>query len=149
VDLLKTWLPVTVYLAGQPIALKLKAIPFGEFSEFYRRIDAYNRLALEGKALDVFEAFTPTELRDWFGRWVRIDGDLEFDGERIITGDDLLRIATLGIVREVIGKLLDFGRLSEAEGKGSSSPSTSEPARATSDGDSPATSIESADGTGP
>jgi hypothetical protein len=148
-DLLKTWLPVTVYLAGQPIPIKLRALRFGEAAEFTRQVEAHNRQVLDGKG-DLWETFKPDEIRQLFARNVRLPSPVPVeDGEPIATGEQLFDVATLGVVRAVIGKLYDFSRLSDPEGKASSSPSTSGPARVADAGGSPATSTEPGDGTAP
>ncbi len=142
------WPGFTVYLAGQPIPLRLKALHFSESADFIRKVEEHNRRTLEGKA-DFAESFPVEDIKVWFSRWVRVEGKVLVDEQEITTGEQLYEVATFGVVHAVIGQLYDFARLSTAAGKASSSPSTSGPARETSGGDSPASSTEPGDGPTP
>lgn len=169
-QLLKRWEEHTFHLLGQEIRLKVKAPHFSEEGQFNRNLMAWGRTAAKAKAAfeaakeggtvpaaedsdALFGSIDPEWAAGVFEKCVRPTEPIGLDGEDgappITTGRELFDVANGALVMEVLGKVGELSRLGAAEGKASSSPSTSEPAGTSDGGDSPATSIEPADGPTP
>lgn len=164
-QLLKRWEESTFDLLGQTIRLKIKAPLFDEAPDFLRMMTAFGRSAvraqgtaeddLEGKASGVdsmFGSLDPKWVRGVFSTCVRpaepILVEDEPDEKPIQTGADLYEVANAALVLQVLAKVQDLVMLGAAEGKASSSPSTSAAGTGmTDDGGSPATITGPADGT--
>jgi hypothetical protein len=169
-QLLKRWEEHTFHLLGQPIQLKVKAPHFAEEGEFNKRLMAWGRTAT--KARDAFKAakdggtvpssedadalfssIDPQWAEGVFEKCVRVVDPIQLEDEPdaspITTGKDLFEVANGALVMEVLSKVGEQARLGVAEGKASSSPSTSGLAGMSDAGASPATSIESGDGPTP
>lgn len=152
--LLKRWHEKTFHQGGQPLALKLKALSFSESPEFLRKLMAVSRAAQaaqkDGSVESIFTALDPEWVKAVFTKWVRPTAPIELeDGGKVETGEALFDVVSPGVAAAVLFEIQKLAMLTEAEGKGSSSPSTSEPAGMSGAGASPATSIESGDGPTP
>jgi hypothetical protein len=162
-QLLKRWEAATFHLLGQEIRLEVRAPHFSEEGEFNRRMMAVGlkarpaQAALEAlragqeiapDALDaLFASVDPKWAAGIFAKYVRLPEPVVFDGEEpVTTGAALFDVANGALVQEVLQKVGEMSRLGAAEGKVSSSPSTSGPAGTMADGASPVTSTGSADG---
>lgn len=153
--LLKRWHDRTFYVGGEPLTLKLKALSFGGSADFLRKLMAASKAAEEAKKdpanlETMFTTIDAAWAKDVFTKSVRLSGSLEVDeGVTITTGAELFEEATPGLVIAVLFQLQKLALVTEAEGKASSSPSTSEPAGTSDAGGSPATSTVPADGPTP
>ena len=153
--MLKLWYEETFYQAGQPLALKLKAPLFSDGPEFLRKMTAVSRAVGVARndpesSDSIFTALDPEWVKGLFAKWVRPVAPIEVEGEAAIeSGEGLFGVVSSGVVVQVLFKLQKLALLTEAEGKASSSPSTSEPAGTSGAGGSPATSTENGDGPTP
>ncbi len=167
-QLLKRWEAATFYLFGQEIRVEVKAPSFADEPEFNRRMMQFGAKAApakealialkEGRELSpevyetLFSAVDPKWAATIFEKCLRLPEPVTLEGEDgtpITTGTGLLEIANGSFVMDVLNKVAERARLGAAEGKASSSPSTSGPAGTTSDGGSPVTRTETVDGVAP
>jgi len=152
--MLKRWHEKTFHQAGDALALKLKALSFAEGPEFLRKMMAVSRAAQaaqkDGGVESIFTALDPEWVKSVFVKSVRPVAAIEIEeGGKIETGEALYEVVSPGIAVAILFELQKLAMLTEAEGKASSSPSTSEPAGMSGAGDSPATSTGSGDGPTP
>jgi hypothetical protein len=153
--MLKRWHEKTFHQAGQPLAVKLKALSFSEGPEYLRKMMAVSRAAQAAQkdaasVESIFTALDPEWVKSVFTRWVRPVAPIEIEeGAAIETGEALFEVVSPGIAVAVLFEIQKLAMLTEAEGKASSSPSTSEPAGMSGAGGSPATSTGSGDGPTP
>lgn len=161
--MLKRWEERTFYLLGQEIRLKIKAPSFDEAPAFMKKMAEFGVAAKEGKAAydagnaaagaDLFSLIDPAFARGLFEKNVKPVAETfaeDDDGEpkAIVTGLDVYGIANSVLVLSVLSAVQSLAVLSEPEGKGSGSPSTSAPGTGpgTIAGISPVMSIAPADG---
>lgn len=117
----------------------LKAHP--DYIEALRVRTHMTRLLLtQGQEVDATSLPPEDVMRTVFHSYVRNVEGVELDGEPVTTGDALLEIADKDAIAAVVGKLRKLYELSQAEGKGSASPSTSSPEGAMGSGASGAPS---------
>jgi hypothetical protein len=152
--MLKRWHEKTFHQAGDPLALKLKALSFLEGPDFLRRMMGVARAAAaaqkDGGIESIFTALDPEWVKGVFTKSVRPVSPIETEeGGKIETGEALFEVVSPGIAVAILFELQKLAMLTEAEGKASSSPSTSEPAGMSGAGGSPATSTGSGDGPTP
>ena len=152
--MLKRWHEKTFHQAGDPLALKLKALSFAEGPEFLRKMMAVSRAAQaaqkDGGVESIFTALDSEWVKSVFVKSVRPVAPIETEeGGKIETGEALYEVVSPGIAVAILFELQKLSMMTEAEGKASSSPSTSEPAGMSGAGDSPATSTGSGDGPTP
>jgi hypothetical protein len=136
---LKTWIEKTFHFAEQPLELKLKVLSYAEAPPFLKQMDVFRK----GSYDEAFEKLDSAFAGEVFKKWVRLQSPVELDdGGRIETGQALFQIANPGLVWDVLGELYKLASLTVAEGKASSSPSTSsaETVSGVAASDSPATS---------
>jgi hypothetical protein len=141
---IKRWHRESFSLAGQPVALKIKAASFDESPALLRQMEELGKSAISGDMAAVFSEQNAAFAADTFGRFVRPDEPLEDeDGKPIESGADLYPMGNPGFVLEVLRAVQRYAMLTAQEGKASSSPSmsSSETASspASSDGGAPAT----------
>ncbi len=166
-QLLKRWEEGTFDLLGQKIRLKVKAPLFDEAPDFLRKMMVFGRAGFKAQhaeagdveaqasgADSMFASLDPKWVRDVFTKCVRpseaILVDDEPDAKPIQTGADVYEIANASLVLDVLAKVQELVMLGAAEGKASSSPSTSAAGTGTTDaGGSPVTSTEPGDGIEP
>jgi hypothetical protein len=166
-QLLKRWEAATFHLFGQEIRAEVKAPSFADEPEFNRRMLAFAGKAKGARAAlaalqsgaevpeesyeALFNAIDPAWAGDVFAKCFRLREPVQLEGEEgapIATGAGLFEVANGPFVMEVLNKVAEMSRLGAAEGKASSSPSTSEPAGKIVDGASPAMSTGNGDGPG-
>jgi hypothetical protein len=164
-QLLKRWEDATVHLFGQEIRIRVKAPSFSAEPEFNRRMVEFGMKAKPARAAlaalasgeelpaGTYEALFDTIDQKWaasiFEGCVRVPEPISLEGEEeapITDGAGLFAVANGALVMEVLNKVSEMSRLGAAEGKASSSPSTSGPAGKTDAGASPAMSTVTADG---
>ncbi len=161
-QLLKRWEEGTFDLLGQKIRLKIKAPLFDEAPDFLRKMTVFGRAGLKAQQAEgvdaqasgadsMFASLDPKWVKDVFAKCVRpsepILIDDEPDAKPIQTGADVYEIANAALVLDVLAKVQELVMLGAAEGKASSSPSTSAAGTGTTvDGGSPVTNIEPEDG---
>jgi len=167
-QLLKRWEAATFHLFGHEIRAEVKAPSFSDEPEFNRRMMGIGAKAAPARAAlaaiesgqevpaEVYEALFSAADPKWsaevFAKCVRVPDPITLEGEEgepITSGAGLFEIANGALVMEVLNKVSEMSRLGAAEGKASSSPSTSGPAGTTSDGGSPVTRTETVDGVAP
>ncbi len=166
-QLLKRWEESDFELLGQRIRLKVKAPLFDEAPEFLRKMTAFGRSAVKARdatagdveaqasgADSMFASLDAKWVQDVFTKCVRPSEPIlvedEPDAKPIQTGADLYEVANAALVLQVLAKVQELVMLGAAEGKASSSPSTSAAGTGMTDaGGSPATSTEPGDGTAP
>jgi len=167
-QLLKRWEAATFHLFGHEIRAEVKAPSFADEPEFNRNMVSFGMKAKPARAVlaamatgeeipaeayeGLFNTIDPKWAGSIFAKCIRLPEPIMLEGEDgspITTGAGLFEIANGTLVMEVLNKVAEMSRLGAAEGKASSSPSTSGPAGTTSDGDSPAKLTETVDGVAP
>lgn len=151
---------------GQEIRLQFRAPTYDDAPAFLKRMNEYGMAAKRAKeardagdrtaGADLFSLLEPEFVRKTFEACVKPAPDqfVEADDggpKPLVTGLDVYEIANSVLVLAVMNEIQSRAVLSLAEGKASSSPSTSGAGAgmATPDsGGSPANSIEPEDGTG-
>ncbi len=163
-NLLKPWEERTFPFLGQEIRLKIKAPSYDEAPDFLKRMAEYGMAAVEAKkarvagdptaGVGLFSHFDPAFVKATFEKCVKPAADQFVEGsdgesKPLVTGLDVYQIANSVLVLSVLNDVQSRAMLSDAEGKGSSSPSTSGVGTGEGvpdAGDSPATFTVTADG---
>jgi hypothetical protein len=164
-QLLKRWEESTFELLGQSIRLKVKAPLFDEAPEFLRKMIAFGRAGVKASTAEgvdaqasgadsMFASLDAKWVRSVFAGCIRPSEPIlvedEPDAKPIQTGAELYEIANAALVLQVLAKVQELVMLGAAEGKASSSPSTSAVGTGMMDaGGSPVTSTGPEDGTAP
>lgn len=149
----KRWMPVTYKVGdeGEAITMEVRRLKYSEASPFnlalakaWAALGEVNKdtpRAEQTLALQRFYESLPLDrIEAAFLEWVRNVSGIEDDEGPITTGERLFAVADEGLVLFVCTALRGASTLGAEEGKGSSSPSTSEPelGRETGAGESPA-----------
>lgn len=158
----KRWFPMTYESGNLKVTAKLKRLTFEELAPLdVGVLSAYSVLPDKQEEL---EKKTLSESLSIFARYhaalekglvssafadyvkdvtvIEAGEPLTLDGEAIETGAQLYEIAAGPLVMHVLNELRSQGRLSEAEGKASGSPSPSSATQEPTSSDSPAPSID-------
>jgi len=147
----KRWMATSYEVGGETITMEIRRLKYHEASPFnlalakaWAALGEINKdtpRAEQTLALQRFYESLPLErIEAAFFEWVRNVGGIEDDEGPITTGEGLFAVADEGLVLFVCTSLRAASTLGAEEGKGSSSPSISEPepGRETAAGESPA-----------
>lgn len=128
--ILKLWHEVAVNLGpGQSVKLKLKSLSMAEAPAYLKQLLAIGKASQNVTATTadgVFDMLPMDFVKESFRKWVRLGEPLQIEeGEVLKDSVELLEQAgTYAFIMDVLLKLQTLATLSEAEGKGSPSPST-------------------------